>query len=253
LGKLSGELPHPVAFYHPAETFERYIEVLYEISNSQLIIHPLRHLLKAMEQFLKIRDQLAIRIDIRLHQREHEIVDFSVGAQQGEYRVAVWQRLLELQLEGVKLQSPVFAITLKAAETHRRSPEKSDLFIGTQGEFTRLQLMAILQAKLGGQAIFSPALVDEHRPEQASQLVQWSNQPSDSTTSQPMRPTFLLPQPRRLNQKIILEHGPERLQTGWWDNNQVERDYFIGRTLQGQWYWVFRTPEHQWFLHGVFS
>ena len=31
------------------------------------------------------------------------------------------------------------------------------------------------------------------------------------------------------------------------------RDYFIARTEQGRWLWVFRTPEQQWFIHGQFS
>jgi protein ImuB len=253
LGRLSGELPHPVTFYHPATQFERYMELLYEVSNSQVIIYPLRHLLKAMEQYLKLRDQLTIRIDIRLHQREHDALDFSVGAQQGEYRVVVWQRLLELQLEGIILQSPVFAITLKATETHMRSSEKLDLFNGQQGELTRLQLMAILQAKLGEEAVFSSTLTNDHRPEYASQYTNCFDVKSNIESIHSMRPLFLLSEPTCLTQKVSIESGPERLQTGWWDDNNVERDYFIARTQQGQWYWVFRTPEQQWFLHGVFS
>jgi protein ImuB len=206
-----------------------------------------------MEQFLVLRDQLTIRINLRLHQREHEALDFSVGAQQGEYRVAVWQRLIALQLEHVTLQSPVSALTLSVDDAHVRIPEKSDLFSGKQGELTRLQLMAILQAKLGEQAVSSPVFVNDHRPERANQSSNLFHSQKNTGTPQPMRPTFLLPQPISLNQKVSIEHGPERIQTGWWDSTEIERDYFIARTPQGQWHWIFRTPEQQWFLHGIFS
>jgi protein ImuB len=255
LGRLSGALSHPVTFYHPTSHFERYMELLYEISSRQTLIHPLGYLLKAMEQFLILRDQLTIQVNVCLYQRDREAFDFNVGTKQGEYRADVWQRLIELQLENVILKAPVIALTLKSTGTQACVPETSDLFTSKQGRLTRLQLMALLQAKLGEQAVFNPVFVNDHRPEKASQDTN-TLQTSHSINigiPQSMRPIFLLPRPRRLAEQVNIEHGPERVQTGWWDGASIERDYFIARTPQGQWYWVFRTPQQQWFLHGVFS
>lgn len=253
LGQLTGEIAHPVSFYHPPEHFERYLELLYEISHTQTLIHPLMILLKALEQFLKLRDWLTQTLHIDLHLRDRDQVRISVGSQQGEYQAHIWAKLIELQLENVQLLAPVFAISLSTSQAYIRQPDKTDLFAGKQGELSRLQLVSLLQAKLGENSVFSPAMQDDYRPEQV--LVKHSALASQSPPKQlhAMRPTFLLEKPQTLTEKVSIQHGPERIQTGWWDKGEIQRDYFIARSQQGQWYWVFRTPEQEWFLHGVFS
>lgn len=253
LGQLQGVLPHPVQFYHPAAEFQRYMELLYEITNTQTLIPSLRYLLKALEQFLKLRDQLAMQVIIDLHQRDSEILALNVGSPQGEYRASAWQRLIELQLETVSLNAPVFAITLCVSKTHLCVPDKADLFEAKRGDLSCLQLIAILQAKLGQQAVYSPAFCNSDIPEQANQSVRVLNTQSSDWHAHAMRPIFLFPQPVPLAFKVFIEQGPERIQTAWWSGHLIERDYFVARNPQGQWFWIFRTPEQHWFVHGVFS
>jgi protein ImuB len=49
--------------------------------------------------------------------------------------------------------------------------------------------------------------------------------------------------------------GPERIEAGWWDGEEVSRDYYVAANPQGETFWVFR--EHHgaqaWYLHGVFA
>ncbi len=48
--------------------------------------------------------------------------------------------------------------------------------------------------------------------------------------------------------------GPERIETGWWREAVVERDYFRVETNTGQRFWLFRQNDSgQWFLHGEFE
>lgn len=48
--------------------------------------------------------------------------------------------------------------------------------------------------------------------------------------------------------------GPERIETGWWREARVRRDYYRVETTQGAWFWLFRRREDgQWFLHGEFD
>jgi protein ImuB len=49
--------------------------------------------------------------------------------------------------------------------------------------------------------------------------------------------------------------GPERIQSGWWDNKPVDRDYFVARNTLGETCWVYREldPAKRWYLHGVFG
>jgi protein ImuB len=47
----------------------------------------------------------------------------------------------------------------------------------------------------------------------------------------------------------------ERIETGWWDEAGIARDYYSATDLHGVRLWVFRerAVPHGWFLHGVFG
>lgn len=67
-----------------------------------------------------------------------------------------------------------------------------------------------------------------------------------------VRPALLLVKPQQLKGPITLQPGIERIVTGWWDGNRMERDYQIGRNEQGQWCWVFKDRSG-WYLQGYFA
>ena len=54
---------------------------------------------------------------------------------------------------------------------------------------------------------------------------------------------------------LALIAGPERIECGWWDGEEVRRDYFVAANPNGETFWIFR--EHRdpsaWYLHGVFA
>ena len=71
---------------------------------------------------------------------------------------------------------------------------------------------------------------------------------------------------------LMLESGPERIETGWWDGRPIARDYYIARSQSGSRMWIYRersgftrgrsrlpidtglsTVTPRWFLHGLFS
>jgi protein ImuB len=64
---------------------------------------------------------------------------------------------------------------------------------------------------------------------------------------------MLLPAPQPLTDNVSIIQGPERLVTGWWDGDDMTRDYFVARSTTGRWLWVFRNQDLQWFVHGMFS
>jgi protein ImuB len=54
---------------------------------------------------------------------------------------------------------------------------------------------------------------------------------------------------------LQLTDGPERLESGWWDDDGIARDYFIAVNPQGACLWVYRnrSGDHGWYLHGMFG
>jgi len=84
-----------------------------------------------------------------------------------------------------------------------------------------------------------------------------SNHPSqlwaaDKSHSLPLRPGLLLAQPIPLRMQLQLQPGLERITTGWWDQNPIQRDYYIGRNSDGQWCWAFKNASG-WYLQGYFA
>jgi len=263
IGQLTGQFHQPVHFYHPQKQFNRYLELLFEIENLQCLHQPLFKLLEQLEIFLKTRDQLTHELSLTLHQGSEQNHVISATSAEGDYLAQKWFSLFELRFESIKLTAPVKGITISAKRIVSRSLTRGsdtvDLFDGKRGSTSPLELISILQAKLGQNAVKGVALTDDPRPHLSTRygppLSSSSSQnlPKIAVNKALLRPSILLPKPQPLNEKVTIIQGPERLATGWWDEHSMIRDYFIARSAQGCWLWVFRTPEQHWFLHGVFS
>jgi len=97
------------------------------------------------------------------------------------------------------------------------------------------------------------AVQADHRPERAS----GTQPPAKPPAWWPLRPGWLLetPQPLR-DPRLRIVAGPERIESGWWDQADARRDYYVVETAQGQRGWAFRTrndPHAPWMLHGWFG
>ncbi|WED23274.1 DNA polymerase Y family protein [Vibrio sp. JC009] len=252
-GRLTGRFKHPVDFYYPPETFKRYLELLYEIENIQWLEKPLYKLFVQLESFLKLREQVAYELTLRLHLRDKADQEIIFHSANGDYQADKWNKLSQLALESVKLEAPVIGMTLLASQVDQLQPDGKDFFDGQTGNRSALELISLLQAKLGKEAVKGIALTDDPRPEKATQLCEPMYESQNSQDRRPLRPSLLLPKPEPLQEKVTIMQGPERLSTGWWDGGGIIRDYFIAVSPGGRWVWVFRDKEGGWFLHGFFS
>ena len=151
-----------------------------------------------------------------------------------------------------------------------------------------------LRARLGARSVCTLSVRGEHRPERAWQACDGLHEIVDrqlampassqsyfrsspaltiahgeegqgrpATLALPLRPIFLLPDPRRLvvrdgrpimNGRLLLHTDSERIENGWWDEADIARDYYAAVNAKGESYWVFRDLRtHQWYLHGIFA
>ena len=110
--------------------------------------------------------------------------------------------------------------------------------------------------------------VAEHRPERAwcvtepaidARTAAAATAPASAVT----RPAWLLAAPQPLEASrgrphhgaLQLLRGPERIESGWWDCNDVQRDYYVAKNNTGALLWIYREcrGERRWFLHGIFG
>lgn len=256
VGRLLGQFKHPVNFYHPPQHFERRLELLFELDNLQWLDKPLTILLQQLEQFLRLRELKCHQLQLLLYQRDAEPLSLNIHSAAGEYRSTQWLTLCQLTLGSVQLKGPVQAIGIKGGDPVALAGEEGELFAQKSQRYSPLELLSVLQARMGQRAVKGVCLHKDPRPERRNQLcVPLTNNQTSSLPQDPqcLRPSLLFPQPRPLQEKVSIVRGPERLTTGWWDQHIAIRDYFIARDKPGRWLWIFRDNHQRWYLHGIFS
>ena len=51
---------------------------------------------------------------------------------------------------------------------------------------------------------------------------------------------------------LELHNNLERIETNWWTDKPVKRDYYVADTITYERVWIYLTPEKNWYLHGKF-
>jgi protein ImuB len=172
--------------------------------------------------------------------------------------------LVRERLSAHALAAPVHQIRLQADDILALADDSGHLFpdhTNTAGDWEKL--IERLRARLGADAVQGLAPRSEHRPECA-----WQAAPPGAKAApaaHPPRPLWLLQQPRALkevaskpyyhNGPLALIAGPERIESGWWDGNDVKRDYFVAQTPDRSTLWIYRERRQPggWYLHGIFG
>jgi len=142
-----------------------------------------------------------------------------------------------------------------------RSLERSnaDLFEAKPHAERASALLERLQGRFGSSAVYGLRTVSEHRPEKAwAKSPECGGQPAErESPAHEARPLWLLQKPVAIEARrdsLELVSGPERIESGWWDEQDVARDYYTAKNERGQKLWVFRDHRtRSWFLHGLFG
>ena len=141
--------------------------------------------------------------------------------------------------------------------------------LGARAGAQATQLAERLVARVGWQSVAGVATVAEHRPQLAWRPRNLLKEKTIAELSMAgdrlQRPLWMLSEPARLHVdegyplhqgcRLRLLEGPERLETGWWDDDGISRDYYTAQKPDGRRVWIFRnrTRESAWYLHGYFG
>ncbi|HYC38196.1 MAG TPA: DNA polymerase Y family protein [Usitatibacter sp.] len=277
LDRLLGRTADPREPFVPPPRFRARLELPAEVENIEALLFPLRRMLVEMEGFLRGRgcgvQHLELLLDQGRKARTTIALDFASPEREAEFILGIARE----KLGRIELSSAAFAMSLRAEALLPFTPRSSTWLPGAQEQaIGRDRLLQRLAARLGKERVFGIALADDHRPEKAWEenrgqslflLPQNSGTVSNATVPNrtvPNRPTWLLNRPHRLiaadggpsyQGSLTLRAGPERIEAGWWDGEEVRRDYYVATNPRGEAYWIYR--EHRdpsaWYLHGIFS
>jgi protein ImuB len=261
LDRLLGRRADPQTLYQPPLAFERRLQLPSEVHNAQALLFALQRLLHELCGWLQGQGGAVQRIRIDLLHREGKCTDIELGAQHESRDAEQWATLLRERLQRLQLEQPVTDVKLHTEHILRRDAKTTDLF-GPAPQQNHVDLLDRLRARLGDDAIHGISAVADHRPEYAWRYSE-PGQGAQTINGQ-RRPLWLLPVPRRLRTEngrpclqgcLQLQQDRERIESGWWDGNDIARDYFIARSESGSQYWIYREldGERRWFLQGVFE
>jgi protein ImuB len=192
-------------------------------------------------------------------------------------------QLVDLHLERRTWSGGVVAVRWAALRLGRPVQAQGSWFgDDTEARMSRAfnNLVDRLSSRLEARAVLRAEVIPDAQPEHVVRLVPWTNSPPpklDSFTLPPEqsrgRPFRLLGNPRPIDvfsavpdgppvrmvwegrdRQVARSWGPERIATGWWRTQDVERDYYRAEWENGTQVWVYRDQRSgRWFLHGFFD
>jgi protein ImuB len=261
--KILGKVPDPRQPFIPSTRFKSHLLLPAQVDSSESLLFAIHRLLLELTAFLQARDGGIQELSLVMTHCKGPATQTNLKLVAPSRDTNHLQELFRVQLERLTLIQPVEEITLYSGDVLPLLEQNQDLFINRDTlHESGSKLIEQLRARLGTGAVCGIRMSMDHRPEQSWCICAPGE--SGEFGMAGLRPVWLLPKPRSL--KIICGHpwlqgplklqaGPERIESGWWDEGDIMRDYFVAKDPKGSQFWIFqeRRKPNRWFLHGLFA
>jgi len=270
LDRLLGRAPDPRVPYEAPPRFRARLELPAEADGVEALAFPLRRLLVELEGYARGRgcgaQHLLLLLEHGRKARTRVELDFASPEREADFILGIARE----KLGRLTLAAATMAISLRADVLQPYVARESTWLPGAKEQAIDAErLVQRLAARMGEDRVFGIALADDHRPEKdwapaCAGVTKHPRHPGEGRDPISPRPTWLLNRPHRLISQegrptyqggLTLAAGPERIEAGWWDGEEVRRDYYVARNARGETFWIFREHRDpgQWYLHGVFA
>jgi len=258
-----GRLPDPRNFFVLPARFRAAIELPAEVTQAEALLFAARRLIVQLAGFLAARSSGVQRFALRLGHRDRAATEIAIGLVAPSRDAEHFTLLLRERFAGLDLAEPVRELALQADEVVPLAGNNLGLLLEQgkpPGDWGHL--IERLRARLGVEAVLGIVNRAEHRPEHAGVITDLEEKQLQLYFGE--RPFWLLDRPKPLAEigtvpsldgPLDLLAGPERIESGWWDGEDVARDYFVARMQSEALVWIYRERrgEGGWYLHGVFA
>lgn len=250
---LRGLAPEPYRAITPPPRYARRFELAGEIETVEPLLFPLKRLCAELAAYLRARDTGVCALRISFAHALGAPTDLELRFLAPTRDAARLFATLQERLLREAPAHPVRELLLEAEEFATPAPLQGDLFDRAGAQRLEWdQALERIVARLGEDAVWTPACVADHRPERA-----WAKAPPGTAAcSLPApRPAWLLAQPQALARApATLQGRGELIESGWWDGADSGRCYYSATTADGARVWVYRDrADGQWYLHGIWS
>lgn len=264
-------------WFRAPNTFAQRLNLDERLEHSQALLVYAGRLVEQLCGWLQAQQKAARTLVFHLHHEKGRHAQapsvFTLRLSTQAWLPGDFHSLLKEQLNTLSLQASVIALELHVNDITDRPVVSAGLF-PEPAQWLRQehQLLDLLRARLGSDSVLQAKPIADYRPEQANHWATAVGTANQATCLPPLlpvqtRPFWLLPtpvtlqtvnnRPVYLGSPLRLIQGPERMETGWWnDSGHERRDYFIAQHRQGAYYWIYRQRETSipgWFLQGLFA
>jgi len=216
LAETYGEAPDPRPWFTPPLRFEMGLELLERADDAGRLVFAAQRLVQPLAGWLAQQWLAASRIALHLrhetsHRRALPDTVLRIGLAEASRDPKQIGLLLSERLQRLELPAPVYALTLSVEECVSHAGKASVLWSddGSAAGSGLLALIDRLGARLGPERVQRLTLQADHRPEQATRVrpaceagLAPSGPSPDTVPSRGLaRPTWLLPQPLRLQEQ----------------------------------------------------
>jgi protein ImuB len=247
--------------YRAPDSWSSRAELEEESVDSELFMQVIDELIDELVGELRKRQAQIASLDIVFeHLRRAPTVE-SFDLLEPTHERQRFVELIEDRLERRVLPVPAVAVRVRSGIFVPLVQREGDLFERQPLEERRKVLLERLRERFGTGAVYGLRTVAEHRPEKS-----WARTSDlerkrlrDTEPQSQSRPLWLLEQPVSCEPQLRraalrLCSGPERIESGWWDEQDVGRDYYTATNDRGQKLWIFRDRHSRsWFVHGLFG
>ena len=259
LDRAFGRAPDLRAGFRTPQTLSSVVELGEESVDTALFIEAVEQLLNELCAELDRRQAEIGSFELAFEHLHRAPTVESFDLREPTFDRERLQRLVEDRLERSRLPVPAVAVRLRSGIFRPAVRKHADLFDKKPLEESARALLERLQGRFGSSAVYGLRTVAEYRPERA-----WAKRQEGDPrarraewTAKEARPLWLLHDPVAIEARadsLKLVAGPERIESGWWDEQDVGRDYYTARNERGQLLWVFRDHRTRgWFVHGLFG
>jgi len=264
LDRALGHVPDPRPGFVPPADFTSALQLPAPVGEAGALLFAARRLLAELCGFLSATGKGAQCLRFKLAHEGRDDTRFELNLATATRDVEHLAAVLRERLERLALPSPATAVALESGLLLPLASSSLTFLPGAREQAeTAARFIERLRARLGNEAVKGLATVADHRPEYAWRAAE----PGSGTGSaQPplSRPLWLLHVPRPLAEiaaipqyggPLMLVAGPERIESGWWNGNDVARDYFVARNPAQSLLWIYRERHAGggWYLHGFFA
>jgi len=252
---LLGRHPYPVKPVRGNEFFERSLDLPIEVDDTNALQFATQRMIGELSAFLIARDSGLNHYSFTMRHERHQDTTLQLRFLQATSQIKHLHQVLSERLSQTELPAPVCGLHMLANSFTSIERDASDFFHKSQRQQKSLgEVLDKITSRLGAEALYKLSTVEDHRPEKAWEKL-LPDTCKDYSQHWPRRPIWILDKPQAAKIRLNRISEIERIETGWWDDTDVRRDYFIADDRHGAHYWVYRERygSKELYIHGLFA